>query len=45
MSFVDRAFLILGAATAWTALSAVLVLAGVAGVLLTAIRLIRRHRP
>ncbi|WP_369043440.1 hypothetical protein [Streptomyces sp. Midd1] len=45
MSFVDRVFLILGAATAWTALTTVLVLACVAGVLLAVVRLIRRHRP
>ncbi|MET7944401.1 hypothetical protein [Streptomyces sp. NPDC005302] len=45
MSFVDRVFLILGAATAWTALSAGVVLAGVAGLVLAVVRLIRRHRP
>ncbi|MEW2164366.1 hypothetical protein AB0912_15440 [Streptomyces sp. NPDC007084] len=45
MSFVDRIFLILGAATAWTALTVALGLAVVAGVLLMVVRLIRRHRP
>ncbi|MFJ8798470.1 hypothetical protein [Streptomyces sp. NPDC102487] len=45
MSFMDRVFLILGAATAWTALTGAVVLACLAGALLAVIRLIRRHRP